>query len=251
MVPQNDRTYVYIAAGVLIAHAALLSWIYWFATDPWQQQKITQRLVVQTIALNPAPSIKSETKSVLPAVAEAEKPKKKNEKKEPAKPEIIAAKNPPAKTKDVPVQAKVLPDPEQKKKREELLAKAQESIAKIAQSRDKKSPDKVSEKKTLKAPEVMPSLSIENLSMEASESQDTSYRDEVAARLKLLLRLPEYGEVKVKLTIDKSGKVIKTVIMNAQSKVNQAYIEKSLPELTFPAFSGIEQTFVIRLCNDL
>ena len=85
---------------------------------------------------------------------------------------------------------------------------------------------------------------------------EVSYRDELANRLKLLLRLPEYGEVKVKLTIERSGKIAKVLIISSESSANRKYIEKTLPGLTFPQFGtrfgDVDQyTFSITLGNEL
>jgi hypothetical protein len=86
------------------------------------------------------------------------------------------------------------------------------------------------------------------------DDQEISYRDEIAARLKLCLRLPEYGDVKLKLTLGQAGNVAKLVIESAESKTNRQYVEKTLPCLTFPALGhfggGADHTFLITLSNE-
>ena len=85
--------------------------------------------------------------------------------------------------------------------------------------------------------------------------KEIGYRDELAGRLKLLLRLPEFGEVKIKLTLSRAGKVAKVSIVSAESAANRTYIEKTIPTLSFPSFGNNfgtlpEYTFLISLSND-
>ena len=122
-------------------------------------------------------------------------------------------------------------------KQKELLAQAQASMAKI---------------KATKLPklQVLPDISREE--MASWSTAEVGYRDELASRLQILLRLPEFGEVKIKLTLARSGRVIKLDILSAESSVNRKYIEKTLPTLTFPPFdrnfeSKDEHTFSITL----
>lgn len=146
-----------------------------------------------------------------------------------------------------------------KAKQQSLVAKAQERIAKIAQTRDKITPGKGSEISNTVTPEAITSLQIDALpSSNAAplSEREVSYRDELAGRLKLLLRLPEYGEVKIKLTLEKSGKIAKVVVVNSESSANKKYIEKTLPTLTFPAFgnrfeNAEQYTFSITLSNEI
>lgn len=58
------------------------------------------------------------------------------------------------------------------------------------------------------------------------------------------------------LTLNRSGKVAKVAIISAESIVNSKYIEKTLPELSFPAFgtnfaAASEYTFMITLSNEI
>lgn len=147
----------------------------------------------------------------------------------------------------------------QKARQQKLLSEAQESIAKIGQSRDKSGPAKSSELSLTSLPVAISSLHIDDLpgtSTTAVSHGELSYRDELAGRLKLLLKLPEYGEVKVKLTLTRAGKVAKVVVVSAESTANKKHIEKTLPSLTFPGFGvnfndAAEYTFVITLSNEL
>lgn len=143
-------------------------------------------------------------------------------------------------------------------KRRELLANAQKSIAQIEQTRDKLSATSAKSMLTAALPGRIDALQVETFlgSDEGKlSSQEISYYDELAGRLKLLLRLPEYGEVKIKLTLERSGRFVKVSVVNAQSVNNRKYVEKTLPTLTYPGFGSnfddaAQYTFVIALSNE-
>ncbi len=107
-------------------------------------------------------------------------------------------------------------------------------------------------------PNAIMSLQIDDLPDHSGpklNDQEMRYRDELVGRLKLQLRLPEVGDVKVKLTLERSGKVAKVVIVSAESAVNRKYLEKELPLITFQAFgsfsSDAQYTFALTLSNDI
>lgn len=86
-------------------------------------------------------------------------------------------------------------------------------------------------------------------------SSEVSYSGEVAFILKSALRLPDYGAVKIKLTIDSKGKVLKVETLHSESNKNKTYAESKIPALPFPAFKqrfegASQNTFVITLQND-
>lgn len=219
----------------------------------------------------PKPTPKKEVKKSTPKPKSKPKakPKPKPQSKKPTKPkkevkktEAAPKKAPeqPKKPKDqTPSKPKVDPQVEAAKaKRRELLAKAQKSIAQIDTS------DTLSAASAVTAvaaaiPGKIESLQVETFPSDGGEqlnSQERSYYDELASRLKLLLRLPEFGEVKIKLTLARSGKYVKVSIVRAESQSNRKYVEKTLPTLKYPAFgnnfSGKDQyTFVISLSNEL
>lgn len=64
------------------------------------------------------------------------------------------------------------------------------------------------------------------------------YCEELVNRLQLMLRLPEYGEVKVLVTIDVNGGVKKVSIKESKSPLNKSYIEKNMPLVAFPSFGS-------------
>lgn len=147
----------------------------------------------------------------------------------------------------------------EKDRQRKLLVEAEERIAKIAAGHGKVDLGKSSTLTTAAVPSAITSLHIDALPAISGgvplTFKEAAYRDELAGRLKLLLRLPEYGDVKVKLTLERSGKVAKVVIESSDSTANRKYIEKTLPGLNFPPFgtnfnSDAQYTFSITLSNE-
>lgn len=147
----------------------------------------------------------------------------------------------------------------QQAQQQKLLMQAKETIAKIDKTRDKLSSSSSFESSMIPLPGGISSLEIDGLpekSMSKIGDHESSYRSELASRLKLLLKLPEYGDVNIKLTIDRSGRVANVVVVSAESGANRKYIEKTLPALTFPSFgsnfsNAAQFTFSITLSNEL
>lgn len=111
-------------------------------------------------------------------------------------------------------------------------------------------------------PSAITSLSAESLvAIDASETAnctpaERTYYDELVSRLKLSLKLPEFGEVKLQLTINRSGKVVTIKSVKSKSKKNSDYIQKALPKLHLPSFGQNfagekEHTFRLTLSNEL
>ena len=147
----------------------------------------------------------------------------------------------------------------ERERQQKLVAAAQERMAKITGSRDTTA-SKSTGKGFSSLPHAIASLEIDSLSTLSGgpslSPHEMTYREEIAARLKLLLRLPEYGDVKVNLTLDRTGKVFKIAIVNSESAANRKYIEKVLPEMSFPGFgtnfaSAPQYTFAITLSNEI
>lgn len=91
---------------------------------------------------------------------------------------------------------------------------------------------------------------------ETLSPRERTYYDELVSRLKLSLKLPEYGEVKLQLTLSRTGNVVKITSIKSKSKKNSSYIEKTIPKLKLPPFgqnfSGEkEHTFKLTLSNEL
>lgn len=212
------------------------------------------------------PIIKTEVKKGVPQKVEIQK--KITPSAKPQEKKIIQA--PPRQDKPKKVEIDVAAIERQKKivaeqqaakaKQQKLLSQAQETIAKIDKSRDKVSRTNFSDSGFVASPGAITGLQVDSFSAQGTRQQlsphEASYRDELASRLKLMLKLPEYGEVKIELILERSGKVSKITVKSSPSLANRKYIEKMLPTLTFHAFgTNFDQspqfTFSITLCNDL
>lgn len=144
-------------------------------------------------------------------------------------------------------------------KQQALLAKAKENIAKIGESRDKIGTAKIASIDATSIPKQLENLQIDALPVGTAlggelNAKEISYRDEVAYRLKVALRLPDYGAIKLKLTLLRSGKVASVEIINSESEKNKQYIERTVPTLIFTPFgsrfdNAAQYTFLISLNN--
>jgi hypothetical protein len=214
---------------VIIAHGI---GIYSLSYEPIQVTKIgrPKPLAVQTIQLTkPKPKPKPpENKSVAPKpVAKKEVKQKPTPKKKP-----VAKKKAPEKAVD-----------------SKLLSKALASLDKVS-----------TEKKANTNKSVMPISLLQidskgNQTNEPMNPKHLGYCEELVRRLQLLLRLPEYGEVRIALTLNRDGSVANLNVLSAQSKVNRTYAETTIPKHSYPHFGtnfeGEKQhQFVLALSND-
>lgn len=221
---QKDQLLKRIIIGVLIAHVVVFCWTtfaFWYTPAA----RPARHMVVRTVKLAPAQPAPQ-------PVAQPKKPKAPAKKKEEPKP-------------------KPKPKPEPKKKtikKKELLSKMQENLRKL--------------KKSSTAVAAPLPKSIEKLQVDALPStahaelttEEASYRDLLAAQLQMLLRLPEEGEVKVKLTVERSGQIAALSIIDAKSGPNRLYVEKTLPAVTLPRFGShfgnqSQYTFLVTLTS--
>lgn len=217
----------------------------------------------------PLPQLDKTTVKAIPKDEIKIEPKKKVIKEIPK----AAPPKPQAKSKPKPIKETPKPTPEVAKAAKPSPKPAPETakIVKVAQKRDPKKQAllnqvqalaanvktdavKTAKKGELKIPEYHPQATI--ATEEGSSSGEISYRDELASRLQLLLKLPEMGKVQLKLTLSKTGKFVKLVIVSSPSAINKQYIEKTVPTLTLPGFGeqfggGSDHTFSITLTSDL
>lgn len=127
-----------------------------------------------------------------------------------------------------------------KDKRLSLMAQAQKSIAKIAKESHDSALSRIASAST--AAIIIPDLLEEELDILPKEGQSSSndalydYRSRLVLFLKMRLKLPEKGEVQVKLTLAKDGKVLNLAIIKTASRENREHVERMLPTLTFPVF---------------
>lgn len=142
--------------------------------------------------------------------------------------------------KKVPANKKVPPQSLQKK---ELFKELKEALSKIEVAAPPES--------TLSVPKNISSLHIDT----AEEESKKKYLSSLAQTLKEGLELPEHGEVRLELTIRKSGQVIKLNILHAVSENNRQYLETHLPHLFLPPFTEElkneqQHTFTLTFCNE-
>jgi outer membrane biosynthesis protein TonB len=172
-------------------------------------------------------------------------------KKEVAKPAPQAKKQPAIADKKIG-QTKKAPPQERAKISDNLLKELEESIAKM----DKKSDKTPIRAKAKPIPRI--ALQIDAVTNEEtfSEVGSSSYTDLIVNHLHQHLSLPDYGEVKIQLSLRQDGTVAKVVVLRAQSEKNRLYLESNLLRLKFPCFEGPfatkkESTFTLTFCNEL
>lgn len=221
------------------------------------KRKVHKSLIVKTVVPKPASrAVAVEKKPALPArqtktavqqaqtaqqkpvVSTAASPKKVQTKpttptaKQPAivDKKIAPAKQTPAKNRAQQNRAKIS---------DALLHELEESIAKIENKSDK---PLLSQKGLAAAPIVL------QIDSETSGEKD-DYISQLTLYLQQALTLPAYGEVKVQLTLQQDGSVVKVVVLKAQNEKNRVYLEKNLKTLKFSPLTQAEQTFTLTFYN--
>lgn len=135
--------------------------------------------------------------------------------------------------------------PQSNKKKKDLLKELQDTLKKLETPIPKES------QSTLSLPKTIQNLEIDHLEKETP----TDYFVILAQALKNELELPEYGDVKLELTVLNSGRVTRLKVLNASSEKNRRYLELKLPNLILPPFSedlknDREHTFTLTFCNE-
>lgn len=101
---------------------------------------------------------------------------------------------------------------------------------------------------------TLPSKIPQKAQIAPESSADPTYGDFLIAYLQNALDLPEYGEVRAKVEIDRFGRLIDCEILEAKNVKNAEFLKNQLPNLTFPCLNdfGIldtTQTFTITFLN--
>lgn len=277
----------FISFFVIAVHCSLIFWMWLNSEHPVPQQKPV-RLVAKTVHLNPQKNLKkfiqkkenfeevllnssqeiaSRTEEPINPLPKIEKnsttkatpqkeikiSKKKDEKKQVTKPSSPAPKNDQInqKKKTPPKPNKIAEKKPIDLKKKALVSQAQERIAKIEGTKSRITP---SSRQELRVPEYHPKATFSH--EESLSFGELSYRDELALSLKRLLKLPERGKVRLKLTITNTGKILKIAITESESNLNKQTLEKVLPTLPLPDYGELfggkgEHTFSITLTSDL
>ena len=202
--------------------------------------------VEKALTVKPAPQEKKNP----PPVEKVQTVKKEAApKKDPAIQDKVVSKVKP------PTPKKNTPTPSRAKISENLFQELEESIAKIDAKRDKLYPKKLhAAQKPIIAPLQIDAFAVGEDA--ASSGGAATYAESLVHYLQQSLNLPEYGEVKVQLTLRQDGIVIKIVVLKSESNNNRKHLETNLPKLKFPRFEGElaknrEQTFTLTFCNEV
>lgn len=219
-----------------------------------------EQVVVEAPAAQQLPQVKQEEAKVEPSppppspAPPKAKPKPEPKPQPKPKPKPKPQNKPAQAKKTVPPKPPTTKPAENKSKINDqqiaLLNKAKEKIGQINTKNDKMSNSNIAL--------AIPTLAIDSLEIDAAPtmtSQEISYRDELARRLKLQLKLPQAGSIKIRLTLTREGKVKKVQILAGENKLNKEHVEKALPNLTFPPFGSQfngapEYTFTINMSSD-
>lgn len=122
----------------------------------------------------------------------------------------------------------------------ELLASASESLSKM---------ESWHSSKVATAPKAMAELVSEK------GIERVSYDEEVAGFLQMHLVFPGHGSVKVRLVLERDGKLAAMTVLSSESRENEKYLKETLPNFRFPSFSAEikekEHTLIVTLCSEV
>jgi hypothetical protein len=246
----NVDTKQKITYSVCLVHCVFIAFIL-FKAPLVPAKKQHKPIVVKTVAFKPQVTEKKATPAVsrparvpapdTPAVQKSPASVKKLVENKQQTKKVTA----PAKTKPVPKAEPQLAIPPS------LLRELEESIAKIEEKEDKQT----KAKKTKAAALTPLVLQIDVPEHAQSTQMDEDYIAALTEKLHASLHLPDFGEVKIELTLNQEGTVAKLKVLKAESQQNRKYLETELPRLRFPLFSGCyakqtAHTFTLTFCNE-
>ncbi len=216
-----------IVVAVLLAHFGCLLFLsadYLLSWAPPKRRKVVVNMV--TIAPPNVP---------VPAQRQSAPVAKKSTPKPPTlkKPEVKPASKPEKKSAPPQTIAKAPPPPETVS----LLQEIEASLETIA------SPAPTPAPKT--------TLHIPTLTEIIRETPSNGCSDEIiAAFLQEVLTLPEFGDVRVSMTIDRSGHLKSLEVLVAKSEKNATFLKNRLPELQYPCLNE-EASLTVLFSNAL
>ncbi|MCC5832383.1 MAG: hypothetical protein JJU12_05000 [Chlamydiales bacterium] len=196
-----------IAGIVIFVHALILAGLL-YLHPPQPKLKPHKPVAVQTYVIQEEKPKVVEASKPLVAAPLAPKPK------------------PIEKPKPAPPKPKPKPAPAEKPNahREELVRMMRESLASLE--------DKPAQTKKVAEVKQVGPLASETLKFEAD------YQDRLVAFLQNALMLPEKGDVKLALTVNRAGNVKEVKVKQAASERNQKYVEEGVPALLLPPFGS-------------
>jgi outer membrane biosynthesis protein TonB len=205
--------------SMLILHLAFLL-VLLISPSFAQRKKQHTPLIVKTVLAKPAFKAPNREKEVSrsnpnpkPAVA---KSPPQQQSPQVSKPEIKKQELPKPSAKTKPPPLKKNPPPQNPSKiSDSLLKELQESIAKIENKGDKAA---VGKRTPPTARAIAPiALQIDSTAGEEVDADAGDYTDALISHLHRHLSLPDYGEVKIQLSLRQDGTVAKGVVLKAQS----------------------------------
>lgn len=251
--PLRKKSFIF----ALILHVLVFAFFLFPSSD--KTNKPPSKIVVRTIQA-PLPatvSTKTASKSVESAktvssvpkpvsapspVKKPAKPVAKKAQKESSKPVVknSSEKKVAAKPKLTPVKT----DPKPSKELQKSLKEIEETIAKIATKGDT-IPVKQSQS-------IVPKIALELDPL----SEEEEYISSLVHHLQTHLELPDMGEVRIELTLQRNGSVEKVKVLSAESERNRKRLEEELPALCFPSFlkgdQGVKtKAFILTFCNEM
>ena len=231
-----------IAAVVIAVHLLLLVYINVAVTTT--HKKATKPLVIKTLAAAPQEKMTPPTRKAAPKTAvrveSAGGAKKSADKAPPIMEKKLVKEKKPSPAKKQPVEDK------RERMSQKLLRDLEDSLAKLEAKPKKGKSDPI--------PTDLPAaIDALHLDATAAEEEAGGYDTSLIGYLKQMLNLPEYGEVKIQLTLKRDGSFVKLVVLKTESEKNRKYLEASLPHLRFPQLEGNkkQETFVVTFCNEL
>jgi hypothetical protein len=240
-----------IFVTVILVHLTFVVWVLMGHDHKAPQPR--KHLVVKTVSPR-TPEVKapSQKSNPVPKKSPAASSTKKNNAQKPKAP-------PPAPKKPAPQkkQPSKKPSIQPVKKAQALVEELEERIAKIEQKRDK-----IETKQELKAPGTIDSLQIESIKKTdpqdnaSNEISEDAYQNMLIGCLRQSLNLPDYGEVKIQLTLRADGSVAELIVIKSESQKNKRYLEEKLPLVKFPLLQGAlfgkkQHTFLLIFCNEV
>lgn len=267
-----------IARFVLTIHLILIGLLLGGSPLPSSKRK---PLVIKTVTISPKPreekrtpssSVKTPSPSITsPPVAKKTPPN--TPKKTPPPPTPSVAKKKPASSPPPPQKAttakttppkpspsKPAPTPKKSPSPPSPTAKTppltSPQLAQLNESLRESIKKMESSSATSAAPKTTtpsaPTLHIDRI----EEATSSDYAQTITHYLHQSLHLPDFGEVKIQLTLQQDGHIVKLVVLEAENERNKKYLEEMLPYLRLPPFVGSmakqkECTLILTFCNEL
>lgn len=94
------------------------------------------------------------------------------------------------------------------------------------------------EKKEITVPKKILDLQIDQPAQMEGNADEVPFEALLSEILKSGLTLPDYGEVKARITLHPNGSLVQLEILESKSHQNESYLKNRLQEIAFPCFNG-------------